>query len=1416
MATRCPSVRRLAAPITASLAASLAAVLLGACDQPALIDRTQPNAVRKADLLEGTWYIHEAVVDAPSTPGAPTFVGRGGRLEKVRWEIQEDLLVAYRSYEVVPGADPRVDREASRIGKVVFLDGRPYVGNPVFAYKIQSHFDRQRQYNPSTGEQSNVLVEDTQDRPWYQREYMRVDWKRNQLKNTQSDCASVSDTPSCLRGTGEFFRYVTNEDQAPLDEAMVFERDSSGKLVYFDWTTQAIMQPPTVYYRGYGRLPVCLFNPAVDCESGDVRVRTSVKRVDEAHVADYEPLVYGDKLMTKFGFFRKEAYTYSRDYAYTYSGRQFLAMRYDIWQRSHDDDGATIPIAQRALKPIVYHLSANTPAHLLPAASRSLARAAQSDPEATIEASWDHAFRRAVAVPRGLEPSEVPQMFYVCATPVKEGDPAACGAPGTYARLGDLRYNLVPYVQQVVGGLLGMGPSSMDPETGEVVQGVANIYGSTLDTWAAGSQQMMDVLNGEVSLSQLITGQDVKGYVLANLNPTDPRRPLSGPWSSQAPLTGDPTKPLGTFTAPQGRLKTLVDTWKGTGSPPLALEDRRATVQRLLAQSPALERELLELPEVRLAVRSLSAHPDFLAKIEADADFAKSVARDLVLGVDPLQDAVAQLSRAADPQVGCDYVVDYQDDDSLGVARAKLALQRQLVSQLKAGGSPRCAAVTTCTDAEALALAKAQVYDTIRREAYRQVSEHEIGHTLGLRHNFIASADALNYQDGYWALRKQTIGVLQGGRRVLPVTPRSLQDAAKPNQHQLDERLSEYRYSSIMDYGGRVTSQNRGIGKYDEAAILFAYAGGAEPGWVEVFNRLRTDYRTPNLTVPVDNQAKTFTVRGAHVEIPLAQVEHYTPVSTFYGDKYHYTTLPLHFADPQGTLEAMLDQGIERLQSRSFRKWSELVPHYQRLATALDAYTLSQTGLYESDFERARDIVVAAGGAEIPVEVPYLFCTDGDVGANLLCNPNDEGADVFEMTSKWIERFNETYVFANFRRDKLSFSPVSAAAAKYNRYIGHLPNVYHQWLFNIFSLANNDKLTAEQLDQYYGLGDPIFQGYWTMAVVDSTNLLLQQLAVPSVGYHGKRADGVWEYVPSSDPTNRQLESAAEARLVEGLTTGPGAYTEVLYLPRGPGRSMFSVYDSTGYDHFNRVDEAGHFWDTYGALLALTTSETTFLGVDRGSDALRYSLPYYLTFNRELGPLFADFWAGNSASFAASLGRGQGGAVQVRLPTFLNAKDYVAGFDYPVIDPPLDSAGQVVPLAKVLPVTSWSARFYAEVMSMGHFTTNFDLEFANLNQVFRLGSADSLTPAAGFEVVSVVDPFGGGFSYAAFRALPGPTSAAAAMVLRASDFNAKWQTARGTGLPVDGLDAAEWEAKVRDTIRSLELMRGLYDIFGRTW
>ena len=104
-----------------------------------------------------------------------------------------------------------------------------------------------------------------------------------------------------------------------------------------------------------------------------------------------------------------------------------------------------------------------------------------------------------------------------------------------------------------------------------------------------------------------------------------------------------------------------------------------------------------------------------------------------------------------------------------------------------------------------------------------------------------------------------------------------------------------------------------------------------------------------------------------------------------------------------------------------------------------------------------------------PVEVPYMFCSDYEIGANALCGQHDQGADMYELTGKWMERFNNTYVFSNFRRDRLFFSPNSVFQGKFGRYLGMIPNVYQHWLFDFWWLQNAYNLTQEQFADMLGI-----------------------------------------------------------------------------------------------------------------------------------------------------------------------------------------------------------------------------------------------------------------------------------------------------------------------------------------------------------
>jgi hypothetical protein len=360
----------------------------------------QSNVIDKG-YFQGEWWHSSKVVqvnvpfEGMTYPGDATadYSGNGFSCSRIRWVIDENYLYAFRSYELVRGSNPDATNPVT--GQTV----SEYIGEPVAAYRIQSHFDIRRQYNPTTGENYNVIEENTVDRKWFERQYMRVDWSQNLLVSWMVNSAELySDAgildkepvpmfvdqnsqwedyfPAAWKPTFAFADpdYDAVHGTHLADDPATPEQEGDympGELYYMGITQQAIFTPGMVDDPYTGEpVPWCMsvYVDAPICTSNLVTMRSNFLKISPTH--EYEPLYYPDKSrFDRFGAFRAERWTYDDitgddPLDYHLGETDFLdyyANRFNIWADTYDEDGNLIPYDQRSIKHIVYHTSKEMP-----------------------------------------------------------------------------------------------------------------------------------------------------------------------------------------------------------------------------------------------------------------------------------------------------------------------------------------------------------------------------------------------------------------------------------------------------------------------------------------------------------------------------------------------------------------------------------------------------------------------------------------------------------------------------------------------------------------------------------------------------------------------------------------------------------------------------------------------------------------------------------------------------------------------------------------------------------------------------------------------------------------------------------------------------------------------------------------------
>jgi hypothetical protein len=417
---------------------------LGCAEERAPINRVQPDALEKSffvgkdlqsDADNPSFYANGTILDIGYGANADGFFDGfySNDLSIIRWQITEDRLIGRLAYERINGSDGMGAGMETNDGQVIY------------AFNITSHFDIKRSYNTSTGEELNVVEENTSDSPWYARKHFRVDWSRNLITE-----AYDFDT---LAIYGVFFGSYQYEEVGyyvndPKDEnAPRFEKG------YFDITTKAWAKPQSINLGGqFGlhEVPVCFFDadfaggqaPAGNCNPQEVTIRHSFWQVPNN---DYQPQDWDGYRFQAAGAFTKDRNGFARNYGMVDTQWRRFISRYNIWKRSHayadpaamtgatecytpqttpvgtdpnrdvaPKDGTadecaavgfgsqcdtfsqkcTLPFAQREVNPIVWYYT-----------NKSSARYWEGTYEATQE--WDVAMRMAVQAAKNAECSRI-------------------------------------------------------------------------------------------------------------------------------------------------------------------------------------------------------------------------------------------------------------------------------------------------------------------------------------------------------------------------------------------------------------------------------------------------------------------------------------------------------------------------------------------------------------------------------------------------------------------------------------------------------------------------------------------------------------------------------------------------------------------------------------------------------------------------------------------------------------------------------------------------------------------------------------------------------------------------------------------------------------------------------------------------
>lgn len=1329
-------------------------VVMGCAEERPPRSYVQPHVLAKTDFT-GDWYYAPTVVDV-GFASTVTFIGETSMdVAIIRWEIQEDTILARLAYDRITGAEASSHED--------------WKGEIVGAWAI-SHFDIIRDYNASTGEETNIIRETT-ERPWYQREFMRIDWSANKSTSWALMWTHVIKVDSAS--------YNVTDPNSPYYPKYV--RDAQGALNYIEITDQVIMAPEMRTldgwdFMGLTAIPDCFFyGTTTSCNASQIMIRHSFRKLNPDN--EYAPHLYTQREHDKFGFFMSNRLTYNRQYdiliqelkqyankwnffeetfkkatsqtqatlyadtvnhtavngeyftcpggtepcRYLDDNKKVYIMGFRVYANSdvlpddrtfvhcpgdNDDYGKPRPCffkddgmvyvaanpdwlqnpvkaepvqmryVDRTMRPIVYYANVLTPDSIghWELDAQGAPTGNMTGPLMDVIDDWAKAHNGwldFLKVSRLGADGREQQSVLLCPFVAKD-DTRTWYAYGSNkqvicekdVRLGDLRFPQVVWVDSPQqSSPLGYGPPLPDPLTGESISMVANIYGAALDSYAAYARDVVrlltdpnmpfdDYLIGDYqAVWTAMTGQGIHNKSLDSLNNNKFNWQRTGQAMSQ-----DRIRKL---------FRNMDTSWSHGLAPeaPLALGQGEAAFKNSLNKRMAalevsgalgdgtgyyagysrlnrlrntpIEDRLMTRDVLLASAATLQAAGYDPQTVDAGALPYGSTIRAKVSPLTTLNlkyhRAINDLKYKHFAQKGCIMYTEFapfEDPATYGVAK-------QLVDTWCGG---------TWDDGQGGWDCATKIYDALRAEIYVGVTIHEMGHNQGLRHNFKGSYDAMNFYDEYWEIRNHD--GTAGPRTSDPIT-----------QYEIENRLEDYAYTSIMDYGAKFNSDFMKLGRYDHAAINYGYGGMRQ-----VFNTTGTDIQGLRA---VQNFSEWGWPTAMIFSIPLQAV--------------HYTRF----------------QNFANL-SESNRSW---VPNNWIVYSVSNDLRVTDASLDTAGTGR--------------LMIPYGHCSDEFRQSQLGCNYFDKGADLYEISKTLEEMYENYYIFNNFSRGRYTWgwdegAYMSRIAGRYFDVPQNHAQYYALYL-GIFQDQLGPQIGGDTAVEDF-FTDPVNGwGFWTAAVADIFSMFMRVVTMPSPGYYGEVTGPNGEsYYKMSDETGEYCNGM-----------GPGTDCEFL-VPLIAGKYIDDSWDfDYGYEWYMKITRRGQFFDRQIAIQTLATAENNFMGRDTQEDKRQYTINFARLFPNQI----LDYFAGIQTNDFSKIAPAFCGTETV------NGIPYVARVEHPYaadLDAPRCSTltGGTY-LGNIYPNNTFTVQLYSAVLGMAMFPMNYSQDFIDKSRIYVKGGGEGI-------------------------------------------------------------------------------------------